>query len=150
MPLPTLEPTPRPTLDARALQAYGALLYLDGRSVWEGWGLVSDRLIAELPFEEIAAAQLTGNRLWMLADGRLTVVDLASGAVEDAHSGELREIAPAHSDQFPRPVMISPDGQALLMSSLPYDLVDVQTGERFSTTLPPLALILDWRMSDVQ
>lgn len=40
MPLLTLEPTPRSTLDARALQAYGALFYLDGRSVWEGWGLV--------------------------------------------------------------------------------------------------------------
>ncbi len=68
----------------------------------------------------------------------------------DARSGELREIAPAHSDQFTRPVMISPDGQALLMSSIPYVLGDAQTGERFSTTLPPLALILDWRPSDVQ
>lgn len=68
----------------------------------------------------------------------------------DARSGELREIAPAHSDQFTRPVMISPDGQALLMSSIPYVLVDAQTGERFSTTLPPLALILDWYMPDAQ
>lgn len=350
--LPTLEPTQSPTPDARALQAYGTLLYLDGRSVWEGWGLVSDRLIAELPFEEIATARLVGNRLWMLADGHLAVVDLTFGAVEtlaelepstgrregrllvlpddrvvysmlvdewgggagyattvwlydpqtgqarilakrdaglavlapmrkgdalyaapiggdgaltaivtidledgaiasavefqrvgmgglalspdgrkvaisdaqnwgqadvqgcitiydlaepgaapvtivlpkqpsyafsltwapdnrylyfaleanpwvadasghpleqayglwraDAHSGELRGITPSHSDRFPRPVMISPDGRALLVSSIPYDLVDVQTGELFSSTLPPLALILDWRMSDVQ
>lgn len=350
-PLPTPQVTPRPTPDTRALQAYGSLLYLDGRSVREGMGLASDRLVAELSFEEIAMARLVGNRLWVLADGRLAMVDLAPGAVEvlaelepstreggrllvlpdgrvvysvlvdewgggagyattvwlydpqagqarmltkrdaglavlaptlkgealyaapiggdgaltaivtidledgaiasavefqrvgmgglalstdgrkvavsdaenwsqpdmrgcitiydlaepeaapvtivlpkqpsyafgltwapdnrylyfalganpwiadasgrpleqayglwraDAHSGELREIAPAHSDQFPRPVMISPDGRALLVSSIPYDLVDVQTGERFSTALPPLAPILDWRMSDAQ
>lgn len=68
----------------------------------------------------------------------------------DTHSGELREIAPSHSDQFPRPVMISPDGHALLMSNISYDLVDLQTGERFSTALPPLAPILDWRTSDAQ
>jgi hypothetical protein len=66
----------------------------------------------------------------------------------DAHSGELREIAPSQIGESPK--MVSPDGRALLVSSIPYDLVDVQTGEWFSTALPPLAPILDWRTSGAQ
>ena len=72
---PTVPPTPN-------LQAYGSLLYINGRSVWEGMGLASDRLIAELPFEKIRAATLADDRLWVLADDQLAVLDLTSGTVE--------------------------------------------------------------------
>ncbi|MDY7079192.1 MAG: hypothetical protein SXV54_19940 [Chloroflexota bacterium] len=79
---PTIPPTPDP-------QAYGSLLYIDGRSVWDGMGLASDRLVAELPFEEIHAVTLADDRLWVLADDQLAVVDLASGTVEAMAEVEL-------------------------------------------------------------
>ena len=66
-------------------QKYGALLYIDGRSVWEGWGEATDRRIADLPFDQVLATEPEGNsRLWVLADSRIAVVDLVSGATEVA------------------------------------------------------------------
>jgi hypothetical protein len=52
-------------------------------------GLASDRLVAELPFEEIHAVTLADDRLWVLADDQLAVVDLASGTVEAMAEVEL-------------------------------------------------------------
>ena len=81
-PTATVEPSiaaPTPILD---LQTYGSLLYLDRRSVWEGLGLASDRLVVKLPFEKVHAAALMDDDLWLLAEDQLAVVDLTSGKVE--------------------------------------------------------------------
>jgi hypothetical protein len=58
------------------------LLYLDERTVWEGMGFASDRRIFDLPFEQVEAATLAGDLLWVLADGQLARVDLISGALQ--------------------------------------------------------------------
>ena len=79
---------PTPILD---LQTYGSLLYLDGRSVWEGLGLASDRLVVELPFEQVYAAALMDDNLWVLADDQLAVVNLTSGMVETVAEIELSD-----------------------------------------------------------
>lgn len=47
-------------------------------------GLPRDRLIVELPFEKVYAVALSGDRLWVLADGQIAAVDLLSGTVETA------------------------------------------------------------------
>ena len=88
-PSPTPSLTKTPVTDPRVLQAYGSLLYVAGRSVWEGMGLASDRLVTELPFEKIHAVTLADDRLWVLADDQLAVVDLTSGTVETMTEVEL-------------------------------------------------------------
>jgi len=88
-PPPTPSPTRRPVTDPQVLQAYGSLLYIAGQSVWEGMGLANDRLIAGLPFEDIHAATLADDRLWVLADDQLAMVDLTSGTAEAIAEVEL-------------------------------------------------------------
>ena len=88
-PFPTPGLARTPVTDPRVLQAYGSLLYVAGRSVWEGMGLASDRLVTELPFVKVHAMTLADDRLWVLADDQLAVVDLASGTVETVTEVEL-------------------------------------------------------------
>jgi hypothetical protein len=45
-------------------------------------GLASDRLIFDLPFEQVEAATVAGDLLWVLADDQLARVDLVSGALQ--------------------------------------------------------------------
>jgi hypothetical protein len=52
-------------------------------------GSASDQLIIELPFEKIYAVTLANDRLWVLADDQLAMVDLASGTVETMIEVEL-------------------------------------------------------------
>ena len=97
IPTTDLQATPSPTpsltktsiTDPKALQAYGSLLYIARQSVWEGMGLASDQMIIELPFTKIHAVTLANDRLWVLADDQLAMVDLASGTVETMIEVEL-------------------------------------------------------------
>ena len=89
-PTATPSPTPLATVDS---QTYGALLYVDGRVVREGWGEATDRQITALPFEQVLAATLEhDSRLWALADGRLAVVDLPGGTTEEV--AKIESITP--------------------------------------------------------
>jgi len=79
--LPVRTPITDSQVLQQALPRYGTLVYLHDRAVWEGVGLGDDRRLVDLPFDEIEAAELADERLWLLADGQLAAVDLASGQV---------------------------------------------------------------------
>jgi len=123
-------------------QKYGALLYVDGRVVREGWGEATDWQIADLPFEQVLAATLENDScLWVLADGRLAVVDLPSGTTEEVAEiesptrwGKLLMIEGRHSIAYTAGV---DDNSTLLGCATCMGLYDIQTQQtRPLTRLP--------------
>jgi len=71
----------------------------------------------------------------------------------DTHTGALAHVLPSlpvEQDCCPlHPIAVSPDGRALLMkASTFFNLLDLESGERFWLDLPGESTILDWLPPD--
>jgi hypothetical protein len=143
----TAQLTKTPVRYPQVLRPYGSLLYIAGGTLWEGMGLTSDRLVTKPPFEEIHAATLADNQLWVLANSQLATVDLDSGTVEKRTDADLstwsEELLVLRDQGRVIYTEMTSDDSNLLGHSTIVKLYDVHTGEtRMLTKLTGQAHLL--------